>query len=308
MQRLFVAPFFVMAAWKTVAGTYLSPTLPVMMIPNSDVPLVATDDTLTAEEPEMRVAAAVCSLYFRMRAPERLRDWVGKIKSLDILISSPLRRYDSYTAFLPQKRVTSDNYCRCLDTDTGEVIDRRVSTVTLPLAWRATMTGLGSETTDDCYDNLKFYPFASVPFSGIDIADKWGAAGRRGIGDFLYGTLTSGLQYPEITRPENRETRKAKAITLTGTGALFSLKTRPLKLSGAGEFKKCRKCHLRGHYTPGNITMTVYGSRDMIHWWPIARRSATTMVTLPRSSFRFYQVEISGKMGSEETLEGLTLT
>lgn len=57
--HLFVAPFMAAAAWKTVDGNLLSPTAPSLLIPNSEVPLIAADGDIRAEELDFKVAAAV---------------------------------------------------------------------------------------------------------------------------------------------------------------------------------------------------------------------------------------------------------
>ncbi|MCH5239282.1 MAG: hypothetical protein J1F38_03590 [Muribaculaceae bacterium] len=310
VNSLFIAPFYVMGTWKTIGGSYLSASEPVIMVPNSSVPLVATDDNLTATELEFRVAAAVCSLYFRMRAPEVLRKWVGKIESLEILVSDPLQKYDSYSAFLPRKRVTTSNFCRALDLTTGEVKETKVCTMTLPVAWQANLKGVGEENLDSWINaDLKFYPFATIPLGEIDRAGEWGAAGMRGIGDRLYGGKSTGVDLKELKGEGIGETSKSAAlIYLRGEDSNFTLKTRPIKLTGAGALKSSRRLYLRGEYRPENIGISVYASRDMLHWWLVSQKRGSTVVSLPKASFRFYRIELEGYLSATETLQGITIS
>ncbi|MCH5226020.1 MAG: hypothetical protein J1D77_08450 [Muribaculaceae bacterium] len=312
-RGLFVSPFYAMAVWKSLEGAYLSPTLPVMMVPNSLVPLVATDDNLSGDEVDLRIAGAVCNLFFRMRAPEVLRDFVGRIASLEVLVSRSLIRFDDFTSILPSKRATTDNFCRSLDLSTGEIADRKVCDVTLPLAWTATSSGLRISGADlsispaQLDSSMVFYPFASVPLSEIDRASGWGEAGLRNIGDSRYEGWGPTLKYSELTSISGTNVAIARPITLEGQNMNFRLSTRPLKLSGGARLKRITHVRVRGNYTPENITTIVYASRDMLRWWPVAKREGGTMVSLPRSSFRFFRVELSGYLGAGETLEGLSL-
>lgn len=301
VQSLFIAPFYVTGAWKTIDGRYLSPSSPKMLIPNSIIPLVATDDNITITELEFRIAGAVCSLYFKTGAPEWLRDYVGIIDSLDLLVSHPLYDLSDLSAILPSKKVGTDNFCRCLDISSGEISDTRVSTLTLPLAW----TPSSYLRLENSHLSTHFYPFASVPLSKIDIANSWGPAGKRGIGDKLYRELINPMKYSDMIG--GNENKTASPVALRGSDAEFSVETRPLKLSGAAEFKQIRRIYLRGHYTPSLLTISVYGSRDMLSWSLIAKRKGGTAVSLPLTSFRFYRVGVSGYLASSETLEGLTL-
>lgn len=300
-QGMFVAPFYVMGAWKRKDGGYMSPSSPVLMTPNSQVPLVATAENISATELSFRIAGAVCSLYFRMHAPEYLRDLVGIIDSMVILRSSPLHNYGNIRAFLPSRRVTTDNFCRSLNLNTGETTENRVCTETLPLAWIPTTPSLLPEPS-----GLKYYPFASIPLREVDIADTWGEAGRRGIGDSLFENLEESLLLSE-TRNGKAGTSTSRVVTLAGQDSDFSLTTRPLKLTVAGAWKTIRRVCLRGNYTPANIILRVYGSRDMLTWWKLSERKGGTQTLLPRSSFRFYRVSIEGYLSNGETLEGVTL-
>ena len=306
-QKLFVAPFLVMAVWKTTDGFYLSPTQPFLMIPNSEVPLVATDGDISKSELEFKIAGAVCSLYLKMKAPETLRDWVGKISSLEILVSEPLHNYNALISFLPQRRISGDARCRCLDLDSGIISERRISTDIFALAWKANVYGDlpsvdGSLT--ELRKKLRFHNFTSIPLSEVDLFEKWTCSID---GVVSPGTsLTTSLTYEELIASTSYPGKPSPAI-IEGKGEYIDMETRPLKLSGAGEFKKVRKVFLRGNYNPSSLTVSVYGSRDMLEWWCVGKRKGGTMVILPHSSFRFYKVRIQGLLNEGFTLEGLSI-
>lgn len=290
MQNKFVSPFYAMAVWKTVTGHYLSPSLRQLMTPNSAVPLVATDGEITAKELEFKIAGAVCDLYIKMRAPEILRDWVGKIASLELLVSNNLHSYDSFQAFLPSKHVTTDSYCESLDLSTGVIAKRRICTDTLSLAWKANTRELRDEI-----QGIKYYCIASIPLGEVDLYEDWKSIGDKGFGirDYGFGINDEGL---------------SMTCAVWGTGEEMRLVTRPIKLSGAGELKKVRWIALRGNYDPSKLTVTIHASRDMMQWWPVAKRKGGTVLFLPHSSFRFYKIEISGHLAETQNLQGLSFS
>lgn len=306
-RNLFVAPFFASAAWKTMAGNYLAPVAPTLLIPNSNVPLVTTDGEISSLQLSLKVAAAVCSLYCKMKASEILRDWVGKIKSLEILVSEPLQNYDSFHAFLPIVRATTDNYCVSLDPATGIESRQQICTQTLPLAWKAIVKGSELENTDtnEIYSSLKFHPFASIPLREADLAGSWHPAGLE-TGKIIrsYGT---GITFTDLSISSSKEI-KSQTVIIEGKGEDISVITRPLKLTGADVFKKAIRVYLRGDYDPSALTIRLHASHDMMRWWCIAERKGGTMVFLPRSSFRFYKLEITGRLDKGNNLQGFSIT
>lgn len=307
-HNLFVAPFLVMAAWKTKEGTNLSCSSPVLMIPNSYVPIVATTGDLSASELELKIAGAVCSLHFKMRAPEILRDFVGIIDALEILVSEPLQSYNTFEAFLPVKNISSTAYCRCLDPDTGIVSSSRICSETLPVGWKANVKGLteGYDVDKDCEPaNKIFRPFLSIPLSEVDLANAWTPVQAGGLGSIVYG-MEEGMRYSKITSPEVSTSKPLTAI-VCGQNKEMALSTRPIKLTGGSRLKKLRKVALRGKFTPEKISLLVSGSRDMLTWWPLALAEGTNIVALPRSTFRFFKASVKGYLSEGENLQGISI-
>ena len=305
-QNLFVAPFYAMGAWKSTEGYYLATSTPQLMIPNSEVPVVATDGDLSSSELEMRVAGAVCSLNFKLRAPEILRDWVGKIGSLEILVSSPLQTYDSYHSFVPLRSLTTDSWCESLDKETGIISRKRICTEILKFGWKALTgySGLNSSGLDG--KNMKYFTLASIPLRDVDLLEDWtrvtsGSEWNRG------GYSDTFITYKEFGGVPAKS-HAGKTATLIGQGGEFEIETRPIKLSSGGRLKRMRKTFLRGDYTPSDILLEVFASRDMLKWWKVAQRKGGTMALLPCSSFRFYKIRVSGRLSESESLQGLTVS
>lgn len=292
-QNFFVAPFYAYAAWKTYDGIYLSPSDRILLTPNSTVPLLATDGNISAIELEFKIAAAVCELYFRMRAPEILRDWVGIIESLQIFVSDPIQNWNTFQAFIPYKHITTDNYCESLDLDSGEIAQRRVCSETLALAWRANLTQSGKNGTSKVSD-IKFYPFASIPLGEVDIKSSW-------------SSLSSVKESQTV--PNNTETVKdGQELIIQGRGREISISTRPLKLTSAARFKRLIRAYLRGNFKPSKITFSIYASHDMLSWRCISKRTGGEVLAFPQTSFRFFKAQVAGKLETGENLQGISFT
>ena len=289
-QNLFTAPFYAKAAWKLTTGQYISITDPFLLTPNSQIPVVTTDGNILADEVKFKVAGAVCSLTLKMTAPEWLRDWVGIIEALEIFVSNPLIKYDSLTSLLPSKNVTTDNYCEAIDPVSGNVKRTRVCTESLPIGWKAAKLETLKETS--------YIRYASIPLADVDLLrdrsslDAWVTPA----GEEFNSSLSSSSDKSKFTDP----------VIIFGRNETVNLKTRPIKLSSPGELKRVSQIFLRGHFSPQSITFTAYGSRDMLHWWKIATTRGN-ILQLPRSSFRFFSLEISGLLAEGETLEGFTI-
>lgn len=247
-QNMFVSPFYVMAGWKTAAGQFLPASDPVLMVPNSVIPVVTTDGGITSDELDMKVAAAVCRLWLKIKTSEILRDYVGTVESLEILVSDPILKYDSYT-LLPTKHATTDNYCESLDPVSGTISRERVCTQTLNLAWKAPSNSLSVGELKENFSNSKnFFTYASLPLGEVDLYDGWT--------DILSSRFTvngvSGKNRQHVSFTQRAdgelilESENQKHQTVVGTGREIDVITRPLKLSGAGRMKVTRFVSLRG--------------------------------------------------------------
>lgn len=293
-QNRFVAPFYVMAVWKTFDGIYHSPTEPVLLTPNSEAPLITTDGDTSVSELELKVAGAVATLYSKFKTDENLRDWVGKIESLEIFVSEPAHFYDTRDVLLPLKRVATESFGIYLDPASGNFSKSRICSETLPLAWKA-KTYIKTKP-----EELSFFPFASVLLSEVDTMTSWKQL--QSITDI---DNRKSFKIADIKNPQGKSFQ-SDIVTVTGKDLEFSVTTRPVKLSGAGNFKKIRKAFLRGNFTPSRITFSAYASRDMQNWWKVSSANSSFLL-LPDSFFRFYKIKITGFLSSSQSLQGITL-
>lgn len=307
LRNLFVAPFFVMAAWKTLSGEFLSPTEPVLMVPNSEPPLVATDGDATEKELILKIAGAVCSLYFKTDAPEALRDFIGEIETLQILVSTPLHTYERSEALLPGRHVSTDSRCISLDLATGVVDERRICTEILNMAWKmpAKGAGAGFEEAGNAYRSLKFYPYAEIPLEHIDRMNAFTSLKSGGNGIRIVNGAYPGIPYEKIAGINEGEIKSQPAI-IEGRGKRIRILTRAIKLTKGAEYKRLRKARLYGNFNPQGITFSVEGSRDMKTWWKIAETKDSDVLGFPPAGFRFFRVEIEGVLPKGNDLQGVT--
>lgn len=135
-RNLFTSPFLAIAVWKLESGAFVSPSLPVMLIPNSSRPAVAATAGLENTESEFRITAASGKLFSRISLPESLREWTGKIESLEIMVSRQMRLYDEDNGMVFGKRVTCDSFSLMMDPSTGISTEKAVCMETLSQGWK----------------------------------------------------------------------------------------------------------------------------------------------------------------------------
>lgn len=302
LQNLFVAPFYVMAAWKTYEGNYLSPTSPILLVPNSSIPLVTTDGDTSSRELVFKIAGAIGRLYYKLKTPETLRDWIGKIESLEIFVSDPLQKYSTYDSLLPSKHISTDNYCESLDLVSGEITKERICIETLSLAWKANLNGHKE------IEAIRYYPFGNLPLSDMAPGDKpiWKAIEKDSLINLTPYPANQSFSYEDILNPLFGSGKSEETI-IPGKGENVTVVTRPLKLNSGGMLKSVRRVYLRGNFTPSNIKISLYASRDMLKWWCISKRKGGTVIGSSCFSFRFYKLEISGFLSESENLQGFVI-
>lgn len=134
-QNLFFASFLAISAWRLKSGRIILPSPPVLLIPNSETPLITATQPLTANTMEMKAAAAVCRLQYRVRIPEELRDFTSEIEGLELMVSRELTLFDRNGKPVNRRRCTSFNFSGSYDSESGEMKEKRVSADTFENAW-----------------------------------------------------------------------------------------------------------------------------------------------------------------------------
>ena len=132
-QNLFIEPFFVIAAIRLNDGNHICPTYPVLMVPNSEAPLVTAPSTdLTAQTMRLKAVMAVCRLRWRLSSFDE--GWRDKATHLDIMVSDPIPLYDRKGKQTGYHRATTANFTHSMSSD-GKECEQRVSTDTFDQAW-----------------------------------------------------------------------------------------------------------------------------------------------------------------------------
>ena len=116
--------------------------------------------------------------------------------------------------------------------------------------------------------------------------------------------ILSGTKAQNLSS-EATESSGGKTVTIVSQGGEIKVITRPLKLSGAGNFKRMLKIFLRGQFLPARITLKIYGSRNMRQWMLLGQREGGSVVCMNPVRCRFFRVEVSGNPDAGSILEGM---
>lgn len=299
---LFTSPFLIMAAWRLYDGRYVSPSSPVVLTPNSSAPVVAAAVSPGVVNQDLRIPAALCVPVWKISLPEQLRDWVGLILSLDILVSRQQQLYDPAAVPVYGTSVTTDSVCIALDPAIGKVTEQQVCTAMLPYAWKT--VAASPSVADSAISSLSaFYTISSLPLASLSPMGEYGNV------EFNCGNLaTVYAGEPAVRNLSGSSAASRQEVTLVSTGEPLRITTRPFKLSGAGVLKSVSKVFVRGHFQPSGLTVSLYGSRDMRHWYLLSRRKGGAALYLNKGcGSRFYRLEIEGETSPGSTFEGLTI-
>ena len=130
---LFAEPFFALAAYRLADGSHILPSPPVLMTPNSGVPIVSGSADFSVATMKMSVAAAVCALQWRVKPQESLSRWAGVISHLDIFISRPVS-LSAPGGMRALHRTECKNFTHCIDAD-AHAGEHRVWSDTIVQGW-----------------------------------------------------------------------------------------------------------------------------------------------------------------------------
>ncbi len=132
-QGLFTAPFFVTCAYCRSDGSHTSSLPPVLMVPDSESPLVEGSADFTVETMKMTAVMAACRLRWRVSGVKELTD--TSITHLDILVSDCVELYDRHPDPSLYHRVSPGNFCHYLSAE-GVAGEEMIWSGTLPVAWQ----------------------------------------------------------------------------------------------------------------------------------------------------------------------------
>lgn len=217
-ENLFCLPFLVIAAWRIDGGidgridgpvskvSHIMPVPPVLMIPNSSVPLITGNGDFEASHMEMSVKWALCRLCFRFDKKEELRSWADRVKALDIMVSRPLELYSDSGDMRFQKGVTTDCFTHSEEWDSGLNRERRLTDASFPFGWKPRAKG---SLLRDVLSLDNFYTVSSIPFDRLTQMNDFQEV------DFTNGSL-SDIYSKEPYRPDY-----AHLSEITAEGKIF---------------------------------------------------------------------------------------
>lgn len=89
-KNLFIQPFLAICALRLADGSRILPSPPVLMVPNSEPPLVAGDTDLARDSMEMKAVTAICTLQYRLTVPDSLSEWQDRVEGIEVMVSAPI--------------------------------------------------------------------------------------------------------------------------------------------------------------------------------------------------------------------------
>lgn len=170
-SNLFTSPFFAIAAWRLANRMLVSPSSPVFLIPNSSSPLVVVSSSPDSVVTEFKVIASLGKLLWKISLPESLREWAGKIHSLEIMVSAPLPLYDPDKAFIYERRISCDSFSQFLDSSMQKSAETAVCDETFGDAWKP--VPVSSADYQEIVSRHSFFTVASLSFEKILTADSF---------------------------------------------------------------------------------------------------------------------------------------
>lgn len=170
-QGLFVAPFLAIYAFRMHDGSRILPGPPVLMIPNSSAPEIGANGDWESAEMKMTVAAAACSLQFRVGGSAEVKASGCGITHLDILVSLPVMTYDQKGEPVCRHRRVPAVFSHSLGPD-GKCREHRVCGDSFPVGWQAAPLSPGLIGAAIA-DASEFRLLSSVPLSSLSDSDDF---------------------------------------------------------------------------------------------------------------------------------------
>ncbi|MDE6533026.1 MAG: hypothetical protein K2M27_05785 [Muribaculaceae bacterium] len=176
-SNLFVEPFFVMCALRLRDGSHILPSSPVLMVPNSEAPLIVGGSDLSVAEMDMRIIMAACRLRYRVVASFPLQEWGAVVDGVDFFVSSPIPLFSRDESPLSLHRVTTSVFSHSSGSS-GVICENRLSTESYAQGWQTIgmddIEMTGAMVSADCFCLVGSLPlkdlktmdsFADVPFN-----------------------------------------------------------------------------------------------------------------------------------------------
>lgn len=87
---LFAEPFLVLCALRLADGSRVMPSPPVLLIPNSEAPMIGAGGSTSASAMTLSASLSLCSLQWRITLPEDFDVVRDGVTHLDLFVSSPI--------------------------------------------------------------------------------------------------------------------------------------------------------------------------------------------------------------------------
>lgn len=110
--------------------------------------------------------------------------------------------------------------------------------------------------------------------------------------------------FEDRSEDENEDEDETKLL-IKGVNAV--LVTRPLKLDAPDTLKSVTSIIQRGVFRKGHVAQILYGSRDLIHWFPIASSQDHFLRDFRSTPYKYYRIMVLCTLEEKETLYGCSV-
>lgn len=170
-RNYFVEPFMVICALRTEDGHHILPSSPVLMIPNGKAPSTVGNSDFSENKMDMRVVAAPCSLCVRIRELYNIKEWNGRIQSLDIFVTASIPLYERGSEMKGCHREGSSQYTHSYGED-GVSCERRLTSEIFPQVWTPEEKSDGVKSASImCADTFRMVK--SIPLNSLSISNDF---------------------------------------------------------------------------------------------------------------------------------------
>ena len=219
-RNLFTRPFLVVAAFRMNDGLHISPTPPVLMIPNSQAPVAIASGSSETEEMTLSITSAICALQFRLtQLPDQ--QWEEKIKSLDLFISEPIPLFSDKDTPRSLRREVFSGFSHYQDSE-GNAGEFPIWENSIPAGWQP--VPVASDSISRMIAAVdSFHLISSIPSSRLNVSNNFS--------DVSFNCGASPETFPLTPyRPDylhHSSIEATGAVSFSGRTTLFDLSITP---------------------------------------------------------------------------------
>lgn len=123
----------------------------------------------------------------------------------------------------------------------------------------------------------------------------------------MYSTIKAGINsYPEALAVDHSG-KLLNFSDMDGTATKGLMVSRPLKLDASDVLKTVDTVIQRGNFAKGHVSSVLYGSRDLVTWFPVWSSKDHYLRGFRGSPYKYFRIAGVATLDREESIFGATL-